>query len=165
MRAALPLVLAGALLTAGCGGDDDELGASSFSAELTGAYVETVTGEASYGIARSGDLTGFTLVLGDGGTSRVQLTTSGDSRPAEGTYEIVAPDDPEPEGRFRGDVGYVTGGALLDFEIRGGSITITSSEPGAVAGTFTLRAVQTSPCCFPEPIEIFLDGSFDARAL
>lgn len=163
MRAVLPLVLAVALASAGCG-DDDDLGESSFSGELTGAYVETVTGEANYGIARGGQVTGFTLVLGDGGTSRVQLTTPEDSRPPEGTYEIVAPDDPEPEGRFRGDVGYVNGGVLYDFEVRGGSLTITSSEPGAVAGTFTLRAVQTSPCCFPEPIEIFLDGTFDARA-
>jgi hypothetical protein len=34
-----------------------------------------------------------------------------------------------------------------------------------VAGTFELRAVRTSPCCDPTPVQIFITGTFDAAQI
>ena len=162
MRSAISLLTAGTLLLAACDDDEGPGPQSSFSGELTGAYVETLSGEARFGTYRSEGTTGFTFVLGDGGSSRITLQLPGTARPATGIYEIVAPGSPELEGRFTGGVGYVTGGALEQYEVRGGSLEITASDAGEMRGTFTLRAERRSPCCDPEPVQIFIDGTFVA---
>ncbi len=83
-----------------------------------------------------------------------------------GTYDINAASVPDDgTAFFRGTVRYVVGNALEQFEIRGGSITITRSAGNAVIGTIELRAVRTSPCCDAEPVEIFIAGSFSATAI
>lgn len=114
---------------------------------------------------RTGGTTGFTFVLGEGGSSRITLQLPGNAQPGPGQYELVAPGDPEPAGKFYGGVGYVTGGALEYFEVRGGTLTLTSSTSSAIDGSVTLRAVRRSPCCDPAPVEIFIDGTFLAKPL
>jgi hypothetical protein len=166
MPSAIRAFAASTLLLAACGDDTSEPASTrTFNGQMTGAYVGTLTGEAEFGIVRDNAQTGFALVLGDGGTSRIVLRAGDTPRPAPGTYEIVAPGSPRSGVTFEGDVGYVTGGALNEFEIRGGTLTITESRSASLVGSFELRAERTSPCCDPAPVEIVVTGTFDAAPI
>src|SRR5512134_2057191 len=142
-----------------CGEDPDDL--AVFDGEMSGAFTEQLSGRADYGIARSGGVTTFTIILGDGGPARITLRFDEDEQPGPGAYAIGAPADPET-GIFRGTVDYTTGGALMTFEMRSGTLTIDRSVAGDLDGEFQLEAVRTSPCCDPAPVAITVTGSFDA---
>ena len=163
MRATYSLITAGALLLAACDDLDDPGADSSFTGEMTGAHQATLDGEARFGVARGDGATGFTFLLGEGGAGSITLQWPDTSRPLEGQYEIVAPDFPEQDEAFHGTVGYVTGGALEEYEVRGGNLTITSSSTGTIEGSFELRAERTAPCCDPAPVQVFVTGNFVAK--
>ena len=163
MRSTRSVLAATMLLLSGCDDGDDPSAGSSFGGELTGAYSETLDGEAHFGVVRTGGSTGFTILLGEGGSAVVALQTPGTERPAAGTYEIVAPDFPEPDGKFHGTVAYTLGSGVEQFELRGGTLTLTSSDGDTIDGSVELRAERTSPCCDPAPVQIFITGNFTAK--
>ena len=169
MRNILGAIMVGSLLLASC--DDDtgnEPGTSTFNGEMSGAYSATLTGEAVFGVILGNGVksSGFALILGDGGAARILLTTTSTPVPPVGTYEIVAPGFPAgADTVFTGTLGYTVGGVLEEFEISGGSITLSRSTHDAVIGNFELGAVRTSPCCDPAPVEIFITGTFDAAQI
>ena len=158
-------MVAGSLLLAACGEDIDAPPATSiFNGEMSGAYTGTLDGEAVFGITQDagGNSNGFALILGDGGAARIFLRISGTGKPPIGTYEIVAPGAPASDAVFRGTVGYAVNGALEQYEVRGGTITLTRRTHEAATGSFELRAERTSPCCDPAPVQIVITGTFDA---
>ncbi len=160
------LMVAGAILAAGgCSDDGNQPATGSYSAEVSGAYQGTFSGEAYFGVLRELGELGFTLVLGDADPVRVVLQSDGTAQSPAGSYELVAPDFPQAGGNYRGTVGLVQGNALEQFEIRGGTLVIEESNTGRLRGTVELRAERTFPCCDPVPIQLFLTASFDAQAL
>lgn len=160
------LVLAGAIMSAGaCSDDSNPPAAGSYSGEMTGAYTTTFAGEAYFGVMRELGDEGFTLVLGDADPVRVVLQAHGTERTPAGTWELVPANFPEPEGKYRGTVGLVASSALLQFEVRGGTLVIEESTPGHVRGTVELRAERTFPCCDPAPVQVFVTATFDAAPL
>lgn len=160
-RTLFPILL---LAVAGCGSDESPDDLATFEGVLAGAYSATLDGEALYGIARTGGTTAFTILLSDGADFTITLRYDESAQPGTGTYALGAPDDPDT-GIFRGSVTYVTSGAAEGFEIRSGTVVVTRSVSGDLDGTVDLRAVRTSPCCDPAPVEITVTGSFDAAPL
>ena len=162
-------IVAGSLLLASCGDDTGiEPGTGTFNGEMTGAHAKTLDGLAQFGVieAANGKATGLALILRDGGVTRVVLTASNTPKPPARTYEIVAPDFPVGSDTvFKGTISYVANGAIEQFEVRGGTITLTLSAHNAVAGSFELRAERIRPCCDPAPVEIFISGTFDAAQI
>jgi hypothetical protein len=156
------LYLLCAVTASGCGEDTDDIAA--FDGEMTGAFSEALSGGATCGIVRTGGVTTFTLLLGDGGAADLTLRYDEDEQPDEGTYPIGAPDDPRT-GIFRGTVDHVANGGLNRFDIQDGTVTIERSIDGDLDGTLDLRAARTSPCCDPSPVEINVTGNFDAAPI
>jgi hypothetical protein len=58
-----------------------------------------------------------------------------------------------------GTLSYLVGGALEQFEIRGGSITLTRANHNRASGTVEFRAERTSPA---NGAQVVITGSFDA---
>jgi hypothetical protein len=153
------LCLLWAVTVSGCGEDADDI--ATFGGEMTGAFSAPLSGGATYGILRTGGVTTFTILLGDGGAADLTLRYDEDERPEEGTYPIRSPDDSRT-GIFRGTVDHVADGVLNRFDIQDGTVTIERSIDGDLDGTLDLRAVRTSPCCDPSPVEVTITGGFDA---
>lgn len=168
MRTTLRAVAAASLLLTACGDDQDEPGTNTFTGEISGAYTEAISGEAVFGVTvdDGSNAVGLALILGEGGAARTFLASTSTPRPPVGTYEIVPPDfDAGSDTVFAGTVGYVADRVLQTYETRGGTITLTRSAFNGVTGTFELRAVRTSPCCDPTPVQIFITGTFDAAQI
>lgn len=162
-------VVAASLFLSACGDDTgNEPGTSTFAGEITGVHTASVAGEAVFGVTvdDGSGAVGLALILGEGGAARIFLASTSTPRPPAGTYDIEAPGFPAGSDTvFAGSVGFVVNGALEVFETRGGTITLTRSAFNGVAGTFELRAVRTSPCCDPTPVQIFITGTFDAAQI
>jgi hypothetical protein len=162
-------VVAASLLLAACGDDSgNEPGTGTFTGEITGALTATIAGEAVFGVTLDdgSNAVGLALILGEGGQARIFLASTSTPRPLAGTYNIEAPGFPAGSDTvFAGTVGVVVGGALEQYETRGGTIVLTRSAFNGVAGTFQLRAVRTFPCCDPTPVEIVVTGTFDAAQI
>jgi hypothetical protein len=169
MRTTIRAVTAASLLLAACGDDTgNEPGTNTFTGAISGAHTAAISGEAVFGVTTDdgSNAVGLALILGEGGAARIFLASTSTPRPPGGTYDIEAPRLPAGSDTvFAGTVGYVVNGALELYETRGGTITLTRSAFNGVAGTFELRAVRTSPCCDPTPVQIFVTGTFDAAQI
>lgn len=164
MRSILSPLATGALLLAACDDAQNPGAGSTFTGSVTGAYEQSVAGEAFHGVVRDAGTTGYTFVLGDGGSARIVLQWPSLARPGgTGAYEIVPKSEPEPDGKFAGRVLYTVNGALEIYEIRSGQLVLTANGGDAIEGTVELRAVRTSPCCDTEPVQLFVTGAFLAK--
>ena len=169
MRTTMRTVAAASLLLAACGDDTgNEPGTSIFTGEITGVHTASVAGEAVFGVTLDdgSNAVGLALILGEGGPRASFSRQPAPPDPPVGTYDIESPTFPAGSDTvFGGTIGFVVNGALEQFETRSGTITLTRSAYNGVAGTFELRAVRTSPCCDPTPVQIFITGTFDAAQI
>ncbi len=169
MRTTMRTVAAASLLLMACGDDTgNEPGTSTFAGDITGAHTASVAGEAVFGVTvdDGSNAAGLALILGEGGAARIFLASTSTPRPLAGTYDIESPTFPAGKDTvFGGTVGLVVGGALEEYATRSGTITLTRSAYNGVAGNFELRAVRTSPCCDPTPVQIVVTGTFNAAQI
>jgi hypothetical protein len=163
MRTALGAALAASLLLAACGDDiEDEPGTSTFTGNMTGAFVTPIAGPAVFGVTldASANAGGFSLVLGDSSAARIALFAYTTPRPRAGTYEIVAPGFPAGSDTvFTGTMTYNVGGLQQQFEIRGGSITLARANHNRASGYFEVHAERTRPA---DGAQVSITGTFDA---
>jgi hypothetical protein len=157
-------VLAGGSILAACSSDIVEPFDPVFTAQVTGAVVRPAAGVATYGVARDGGQTGFTLVRQAPAGVTIPLPKPAISKPTPGTYDIVPADQVAPVGQYRGVARIIVDGAQEEYEAQSGALVITETTPNSVRGTFQFDAVRTSPCCDPAPVTISVAGTYTAGA-
>ncbi len=165
MRKMQQLVLATmvAVAVTACGNDTgpEDLAKAKFEAKLTGAVQATVSGAAAFGSttdANQAPAFGFALGSADQKYA-VVLVRSGAARPAAGTYSIEPADSPEAQGAFGGIVAITstTGDEL--YEVRSGTVKVSTSSADEFSGTVSLRARRISTTTSPD---IFVEATFRA---
>ena len=147
-------------------GDGDGNGGTIGSANVTvsGAFSDSFSGNAAFGVGEDGN--GFSLALFEG-----RLTTGGTTsgglvgigrtagRPGEGTFQITASGSAmDFAGAYASDFSNASGGTFVGSAT--GALTITSSSSERVAGSFTFtgQAASTSG-----PVgEVTVQGTFSA---
>ena len=160
----LPLLLAAAF--AGCGEDgvtgvNTNCGiAGSANISVTGAVTASVNGCATYVVAGGADPA--TAVALTGGSFSAPTHSIGfgrdGARPTNGSYTIGA-GATQFAGSFTLDGG---SGADRSFVLTGGTINITTSNSGTLAGTFS--AVTASEISTPGNT-VTMSGSFTAKCI
>ena len=164
MKRARLVVLAIMLGMMGCG-DEDPVGPGqdgSFELTVTGALEATTAGPAWFGSdvdPEAGER--WVLLLGDGGGDGHMVVAGrpGITRPTAGTYPLTAPDEANPGWTL---VHLVTDAEELlgMFVADQGTVTLTSSSSGEVAGQLNFRAVDLLT---GGSDTVFVTGSFVAR--
>ncbi|MEO8636936.1 MAG: hypothetical protein ABI587_16805 [Gemmatimonadales bacterium] len=136
--------------------------ASSYEASIAGVVSQRAGGAAEFGAVGMGDERSFSLTLGAySEQGAVVLSRGGPIQPEPGSYRVSVTGD-----EFHGLV--VTGSPSHPtgvFHVVNGTITITSSTPERIAGTFALHAVgfmAVDPD--RDAQEITVSGSFLATA-
>jgi hypothetical protein len=167
-RTPIRVALAGTFLLAACNGDSPGApGTSVFEGEVTGAYSATLAGDATFGVTIDdvGNGHALALILGEGSLARILLVSTATPKPPPGIYEILPPGfAPAEDTVFTGTVSFLADDVLQQYEVRGGSITLTRSNHNAVTGQFELLALRTSPA-EPVPAQIFIAGTFNAAQI
>jgi hypothetical protein len=150
-RSTTPAILAVALpLALACGGGDSngpgeggDVAAGRFTAELTGAYPQTLSGQAFYFQGQEGE--GFTISMssdaaGASGTG-VVLARENTSLPEVKEYAVIdGTTDPMPADDFFAASFVQSSGELIQcFSDNGGTLAITASGANLV-GDFTVKA-------------------------
>ena len=136
--------------------------ASAYDASIAGVVSQRASGAAEFGAVGVGSERSWSLTLGGySEQGAVVLTRSAPVQPGAGIYRVS-----ESGAEFHGLV--VTGSPSHPtgvFRVARGSMTITSSTPDRIAGTFALHAVgflATAP--ESDDQEITVSGSFPATA-
>lgn len=131
---------------AGCGSDGPLApGLGSGNLAASGAVSASGSGVALFQSASSGGLTVFQIVLApisqSANTWELQIATSA-GRPATGTYDLkpLSASSADPTATFV----YINGGNIQTFNSTSGQLTITSSSPTTVRGTFAFTATDPS---------------------
>lgn len=157
----------------GLGPDDDDVG-GSFSATISGDVNADISGFAVQGQTTvdpdTGDQ-GWAAFLGRGedqgdAADAVFFVRLG-ARPAQGTYalEDIADGTGVETGEFAGFVALGLGSQTVQFSgfSLSGTLTITSSSPDRVAGTFDFQASGFDPTQNPPAEQVVsVSGTFDA---
>lgn len=139
--------------------------ASMFEAEAHGAVSATPSGSAGYATLDDQGSPLFTMNMGAYSEQGAIVLTRGGNRPEPGVYRVSSSWS-QSSVDFHGLV--VTGSPSQPtgvFHARSGSVTITSSTPERVTGTFELHGVgflASSPD--NEDRELVVTGSFSATA-
>lgn len=147
------------VVASGCGGGD-ALGPGIGSGTLTasGAVSASGSGVAVFQSTSSGGTSLFQVVLTpisqSANTWELQIANYS-GRLAAGTYSLTALSATNPTATLY----YFGGGTAQMFNSTSGQLTITSSSPSAVRGTFTFTA--TDPAGGPGTVTAH--GSFDAQ--
>lgn len=143
----------------------------SFSAALSGDLSGTLSGNAFFSIVEDPDAPNdqsFALFLTDGDLSDVGDTGEfigflryGD-RPGAGDYDVA--NDPEGGNVIAVYVDYSSQTTGIVFAAEEGTFTVTTSEAGRVAGTFSFsgEGFDTSDPQDPQEISGAAEGTFDA---
>ncbi len=136
--------------------------ASSYEAAIAGVVASRASGAAEFGAVGVGDERSFSLTLGAyREQGAIVLTRAGAAQPGAGIYRVS-----ERNEEFHGLV--VTGSPSHPtgvFRVQRGSVTVTSSTPDRLAGTFALHAVgflAADPA--RDDREVTVSGSFLATA-
>jgi hypothetical protein len=155
-RSTTTVVLAMALpLASACGGgdsngpgDDGDVAAGRFTAELSGAYAQTLSGQAVYVQGQEGG--GFTISMssdaqGSSGTG-VVMARENTAVPGVGQYAVIdGTTDPMPPDDFFAASFVKSAGNLIQcFSDNGGTLDITASGANLV-GDFTVNAQCLNP--------------------
>lgn len=139
------LMLGAVAVTVMACGDDNgpaDLDQAKFEGELRGAVQAQITGAAAFGATVDNEeAPAFGIALGSTDERYgLVLFRSGNTRPSAGDYEITALDDAEGEEAFRGVIAVTATAGDQIYEVRSGSMKVTSSSATEFAGTITLRA-------------------------
>lgn len=137
---------------------------TSFNATVRGSLEAGAVGDAEFGITASSEGTVFSLSMGaQGSDASILLSRSSAVRPAAGVYrlrEVTGWDDMGFHGIvITGSPSHPTG----VFQVRSGTLTITSSSGERLTGSFQLHAVGFHADSMDrEDREITVTGSFSA---
>ncbi len=168
------LLLAGLFVFQACSDSSTDSGDTqgSFNFTVSGDTSGSASGNAVFGGAEDPetDEQGFVVVMTEGdpeeevqldedGTA-MWLVTAGSSRPGEGTYDILDPeeDESELENGFYGIIAFDN----HFYVTNSGEVEITNSSSDNVSGTFTVDATGFS---FQNPqmeYNVTISGNFDA---
>ncbi|MEP0548857.1 MAG: hypothetical protein ABJF88_18125 [Rhodothermales bacterium] len=146
----------------GNGNGGSTIGSSNVT--VSGAFSDSFSGNAAFGVGEDGS--SFSLALFEGNLTAGGTTSGGlvgigrnEGRPGEGTFQITASGSAmDFAAAYISDFSNTTGGMFVGSAT--GTLTITSSTSGRVAGSFTFtgQAASTSG-----PLgEVTVQGTFTA---
>ncbi|GEM_PF-2814033 len=160
LPAAVSLVLLPLLLGCDSSPTGDDPGglaaAGTFNANVTGHVTTSFSGEAN---SAPGAPRGWGIALGTGAPPSIVITTLESERPAAGTYSIIesalAPGASETVF-FASFVAELGAGSYTSTS---GTLTIQSSSPSSVVGSFSFQAQRGT---VGNPLVVNVQGTFNA---
>lgn len=168
------LLLAGLFVFQACSDSSTDSGSDmgSFNFTIEGDNSGSASGNAVFGGAEDPetDEQGFVVVMTEGDPEEevnfdeegriMWLVTAGSSRPGEGTYNILDPDEDESELQD-GFYGVIFFDSYF-YVTESGQVEITNSSGDNVSGTFSVEATGFSFQNPQEEYNVTITGNFDA---
>jgi len=127
------------LVLMGCGSSPtsgDPSGAGTFNASVTGDRTTTFSGDAVSTVGATG---GWVISLTTGGPRSITIVTLNSQRPAVGTYPIIMSVQAPGTTETVFFASFVAETGLGSYTSNSGTLTIQSSSPSSVAGSFTFE--------------------------
>jgi hypothetical protein len=139
------LMLGAVAVTVMACGDDSgpaDLDRATFEGQLRGAVQASIAGAAAFGATvdqEEAPAFGIALASTDERYGLI-LFRAGTTRPSAGRFEVAALNDETNADAFRGIIAVSATAGDQIYEVRSGSMKVTSSSTTEFAGTVTLRA-------------------------